>query len=143
MSIGTERLERMLAGHHTRSPCGEAMQLPTVSEYRSGYVKSLHRIDARFTNASGVIFGGYVAALLDDIAGYVADTVVPDDKVCATAQLTVDYFRPCLASDQAFVFEGSLVNQSRRSYHIEVVLKRPDGKLLAKAHAVYAISDRS
>jgi len=143
MTIGTERLDRMIAGRHERSPCGVAMLLPTVSEYRAGYVKSIHRIDRRFTNSSGVIFGGYIAALLDDISGYVADTIIPDDKVCATSGLSVNYFRPCLPDDAEFVFEGVLVNQSRRSYHIETTLRRADGKLLAKAHAIYALSGRT
>jgi len=143
MTIGTDRLDRMIAGRHERSPCGVSMLLPTVSEYRPGYIKSRHRIDKKFTNSSGVIFGGYLAALLDDISGYVADTVIPDDKVCVTSGLSVNFFRPCLPDDAELEFEGVHVNQSQRSYHIETTLKRADGKLLAKAQAIYALSDRA
>jgi uncharacterized protein (TIGR00369 family) len=143
MTLATTRLDRMIRGQHERSPCGASMLLPTINEYRVGYVRSVHRIDRKFTNSGGIIFGGYLAALLDDISGYVADTVIPDDKVSATSELSVSFFRPCLPDDAELVFEGFLVNQSRRSYHVEVTLKRPDGKLLAKARAIYAISDRT
>jgi uncharacterized protein (TIGR00369 family) len=142
MTIGTARLDRMIAAQHQRSPAGMAMSLPVMSEYRPGYVRSVHRIDPKFTNAGGVIFGGYIAALLDDVSGYVTDTVIADDKVCATAELSVSFFRPCMSDAGEFTFEGFLINESRRSYHVEVTLARSDGKLIAKARAIYAISER-
>jgi len=142
MSIGTERLDAMIAGRHERSACGRALGLPLVSEYRSGYVKCRHPIDARFVNSNGVLFGGYLAALLDDVSGHAALTVLTDDQVCATAELSVSYFRPCLPTAGELLLEGCVVNQSRRSLHIEVTLTRADGKLIAKAHAIHAISNR-
>jgi uncharacterized protein (TIGR00369 family) len=143
MSIGTDRLDRMISGSHERSPCGEAMSLPLVSEYHAGYVKCIHPLDKRFSNSNGVLFGGYLSALLDDVSGHAAMTVIPDDKVCATSELAVSYFRPCLPDAGPLLLEGTVINQSRRSYHIEVTVKRLDGKQIAKAHAIHAISDRS
>jgi uncharacterized protein (TIGR00369 family) len=141
MSIGTDRLDRMISGVHQRAPCGEAMALPLVSHYAEGYVRCAHVLDARFVNSNGVVFGGYLAALLDDVSSHAAQTVIPDDKVCATAELAISYLRPCLPGD--VVLEATVLNQSRRSYHIEVTLRRPDGKLLAKAQAVHALSART
>ena len=143
MSIGTDRLERMIAGSHERSPCGNSMSLPLVSVYRPGYVKCIHAIEPRFVNSRGVAFGGYLSALLDDVTGHAAMTVIPDDKVCATSELSVSYFRPYSPSDGGLILEAFVVNQSRRSYHIEATIKRGDGKLISKAFAVYAISDRN
>jgi uncharacterized protein (TIGR00369 family) len=142
MTIGTDRLDSMLAGTFRRSPCGESMLLPLVVEYRSGYVKCIHRVDRRFLNSNGTVFGGYLSALLDDVGGHAAMTVIPDDKTFSTAELSVSYFRPC-PSDSPLDIEGHLVNQSRRSYHIEVTMRREDGKLVAKAHSVQAISVRT
>jgi uncharacterized protein (TIGR00369 family) len=142
MSIGTERLERMISGKHERAPCGETMSLPLVCEYRAGYVKCVHPVDKKFTNSNGVLFGGYLSALLDDVSGHAVMTVIPDDKVCATSELAVSYFRPCSPDEGDLLLEGTIINQSRRSYHIEVTIKRADGKLVAKAHAIHAISDR-
>lgn len=118
------------------------MSLPLVSEYREGYVKCVHPVDKRFLNSNGTLFGGYLSALLDDVSSHAAMTVIADDKVCATAELAVSYLRPCSADEGDLLIEGSVINQSRRSYHIEVTIKRPDGKLIAKAHAIHAISDR-
>lgn len=142
MTIGTDRLDRMITGRHVRSPCGEAMSLPLVEKYRDGYVRCTHRADKRFSNANGMLFGGYLAALFDDVSGHTAMTAITDDKVCATAELSVSYFRPCPADDTELIIEGALVNRSRRSYHVEVTIKRADGKLVAKAHAIQAISNR-
>lgn len=117
--------------------------LPPVGEFRPGYVKTVYQIDARFLNSNGVVHGGYLASLLDDASSHVAMTVIGDDKTCVTAELAVSYFRPCFPTDARVVIEGFLVNTSRRSYHVDVTIKREsDGKLIAKAHAVQAIADR-
>ena len=143
MTFGTDRLDQMIAGRHESSPCGISMSLPLVGEYKPGYVKCIHAIDAKFVNSRGVVFGGYLSALLDDVTGHAAMTVIPDGKVCATAELSISYFRPCRPSDGDLVLEGLVVNQSRRSLHIEATLRRCDGKLICKGYAVYAISDRT
>lgn len=70
-------------------------------------------------------------------------TILPDDKTCSTAELSVSYFRPHFAAEGPVLLEAEIVNQSRRSYHIEATIKRQDGKLIAKARAVYALSERS
>jgi uncharacterized protein (TIGR00369 family) len=142
MSRGTDRLDQMIKGVHERSPSGESMMLPVVSEYKHGYVKCIHRVSERFVNTRNVVFGGYIAALVDDVSGHAAKTVLPDDKTYSTSELSVSFFRPALATDGELLLEGFLINESRRSYHIEVTIKRKDGKLIAKGRAVYALSDR-
>lgn len=98
MTIGTARLDAMIAGTHARSPCGKSVSLPLVSEYRPGYVKCIHSVDTRFVNANGILFGGYLSALLDDVTGHAAMTVIPDEKTCATSELSVSYLpRACQA----------------------------------------------
>jgi uncharacterized protein (TIGR00369 family) len=143
MTNGTARLDRMIEGTHAKSKCGESMNLPLVNEYRAGYVRCVHQIEERFSNSSGAVFGGYLSALLDDVTGHAAMTILPDDKTSSTAELSVSYFRPCFATEGAVLLEAEVINQSRRSYHIEATIKRQDGKLIAKASAVYALSDRS
>ena len=66
------------------------------------------------------LFGGCLSALLDDVTGH------------AAAELSVSYFRPCLPSDGELLLEGFVINQSRRSLHIEATVRRADGKLLAR-----------
>ena len=141
MTRGTDKLDRMIAGTHERSRCGESMNLPLVNAYRSGHVRCSHIIEDRFANSSGAVFGGYLSALLDDVTAHAAMTLLPDDKVCSTAELSVSYFRPCFPEDGAVTLEAEVVNQSRRMYHIEATARRHDGKLIAKARAIYAISE--
>jgi acyl-CoA hydrolase len=52
------------------------MSLPLVSECRPGYVTCVHAADLRFVNSNGVLFGGDLAALLDDVTGHAAMTVL-------------------------------------------------------------------
>lgn len=139
MTRWTERLDRMIAGTFQRLPCGEALLLPLVSEYRSGYVKSICHVDDRFLNMNGAVFGGYLAALFDHVAANTVMTTLPDDRAFATSQLSINYFRPCRAADSPIELEGFLVNQSRRSYHIEVTMGRAGGMLIAKAYSTQAI----
>lgn len=143
MTRGTDRLDRMVAGRHEPSPCGVSMSLPVVSSYAPGQVRSEHAVHPRFLNSAGIVFGGYLSALADDISSHTVLTVLPDDKVHATSELSISYFRPCHPDDGVLVLEGVLVNQSRRSYHVDVSIRRTDGKLLARAQVVYAISDRT
>ena len=143
MTSWTERLDRMIAGTFQRSPCGEALLLPLVREYRAGYVRSIHHVDERFLNVNGAVFGGYLAALFDHVSANTAMTMLPEDHTLATAQLSIHYFRPCLATDSPLDIQGLVVNHSRRSYHIEVTMGRADGTLVAKAYSVQAIFERS
>jgi uncharacterized protein (TIGR00369 family) len=142
MTRGTDRLDQMIKGVHDRSASGESMMLPVVSEYKHGYVKCIHSVSERFVNTRNVIFGGYIAALVDDVCGHVAKTVLPDEKAYSTSELSVSFFRPALATDGELLLEGFLINESPRSYHIEVTIKRKDGKLIAKGRAIYALLDR-
>ena len=101
MTSWTERLDGMISGTFQRSPCGEALLLPFVCEYRSGYTRSIHHVDDRFLNVNGAVFGGYLAALFDHVVANTAMTILPDDHTLATAQLSINYFRPCLARTRA------------------------------------------
>jgi uncharacterized protein (TIGR00369 family) len=132
----------MIKGIHERTASGESMMLPVVREYKRGYVRCVHPVNERFVNTRKVVFGGYIAALVDDVSGHVAKTSLPDDKTYSTSELSVSFFRPALVTDGELLLEGFLINESRRSYHIEVTIKRKDGKLIAKGRAIYALSDR-
>lgn len=114
MTIGTDRLDRMISGTHVRSPCGEAMLLPVVCAYEHGYVTCLHTIDERFANSNKVVFGGYLAALVDDVSGHTAMTVIPNDKICSTAELSISFFRPSALADGELLLEGWLIDQKPR-----------------------------
>lgn len=127
MTKGTERLDRMLAGTYERSPCSRTLQLPVISEYRSGYVRCEHTIAACFANSAGAVFGGYLSALLDGVTGQAAMTLLPDGKTCSTAELSVSYFRPSFPGEGSLTSEAEVINQSKRLYHIEAVAKRRDG----------------
>jgi uncharacterized protein (TIGR00369 family) len=128
---------------HMPSPCGQTMLLPPVDEYRDGYIRSTLDIDPRFLNGNGVVHGGYIASLIDDASSHAAMTVIPDESGCVTAELSISYFRPCFPDDARVIIEGIVINRSRRSYHVEVTIRRAsDDKLIARGHAVQALVDR-
>ena len=118
------------------------MSLPPVRECREGYVSCAHRVDPRFLNSNGLVFGGNLSPLVDDFTGHATMTVMPDAQVGVTSELSVSYFRPCRPEDGDLLLEGLVINQSRRLYHVEAIIKRADGKLVAEGHAIIAISDR-
>jgi acyl-coenzyme A thioesterase PaaI-like protein len=63
----------------------------------------------------GVVHGGILGLMFDDVMGWGCDEVLPDSKIPVTANLSIDFRRP--------VLEGTKVK-------IEVVLERWEGRKL-------------
>jgi acyl-coenzyme A thioesterase PaaI-like protein len=72
-------------------------------------------VNERFINTRKVVFGGYIAALVDDVSGHTAKTLLPDDKAYSTSELSVSFFRPALSTDGELLLEG-FFDQRKPSY---------------------------
>lgn len=79
------------------------------------------------------LFGGFVAALADEVLGFATMTVLDEDEVFITTDLHVTYHR--LIKDGVLYFEGRIVQREKRSAHAEVVITNQDGLIVAEAAA--------
>ena len=76
------------------------------------------------------LFGGYLAALADQMFALTALTVLADDQHVRTVSLRMDYFRP--ASAGTLTIEGRGTHMSRRLLFVDVTFAN-QGELAVKA----------
>lgn len=138
MTRASEQLDRMVARTYVRSPSAQALDLPLVDGWSPGRVWCDWTADSRFANARGVLFGGYLSAVLDDLAVSASDTLVSDGETGVTQDLRVTYFRPAKVGE-LLRLEAEVVNASARTHHVESKVTRPDGKLVAAATVVVVL----
>jgi uncharacterized protein (TIGR00369 family) len=77
------------------------------------------------------LFGGFVAALADEVLGFATMTVLEEDEVFLTADLHVTFHR--LIKEGVLNFEGRIVQREKGSAHAEVVITSQDGAIVAEA----------
>ena len=83
--------------------------------------------------ADGSLFGGYLAALADQILAFAAMTVLPNDSHCRTINLQVLFVK--IGREHPLDIEGRVVSVSGRLITVEATFRRPDGELIATANA--------
>ena len=99
-----------------------------------GKVEANYTVPARYQGYPGVVHGGVVAAMLDEIVGRVTMTDDPNHFL-VTAKLELRYRAPVPVS-QRLVLRGWLLEQRRKAYRAAAELRLPDGTPLAEAEAV-------
>jgi uncharacterized protein (TIGR00369 family) len=141
MTLGTDRMVR---GEHVRSPASESLGLPLIAGYGSGRVWYEWQLDSRFIYAGGVLFGGYICALIDDVGGYASQTILSDDSMSVTSDIQVSLFRPAKVEDGWLRMDAEVVNASRRAHRVDARLTRKsDGRLIARGTIIMSVVARS
>lgn len=95
-------------------------------------------------NASGVVHGGYAAALLDTAVGCAIHTLLPAGKGYTTLELKVNYIRAMSDKTGPVRAEGKVVNLGGQVGIAEGRITDADGKLIAFATTtclVFAIQE--
>ncbi|MGE0046451.1 MAG: PaaI family thioesterase [Hyphomonadaceae bacterium] len=90
--------------------------------------------DFSIPGPGGFIFGGYVAAVTDQVAHYCMMTVLDDGRMYSTADLRVSYFRPF--TERRYAVEARVVTRTRTQVHVEVTFSNGAGAMAAKATLV-------
>ena len=93
---------------------------------------------ADMINPAGVVFGGFLAAMLDDIMGMV--TWQHSQRAFKTAQLSVS-FLSAAKPDQIIVATAEVIRHSNGQAFIEATLmEKSELRIIAKASAVQLFS---
>ena len=87
-------------------------------------------VDDRFLNPSGVVQGGFVAAMLDDTQGPALFGSSDGELYAPTIDFHVTFVRPARAGE--FVGVGRVINIGRTIVLTEAELFDADGELVAK-----------
>ncbi len=92
-------------------------------------------------NPQGVVQGGILAGMLDDVMGATLDRLEPG-RVWATASMTTHFLNP-VKPGETLLGQASVVHQGRRVFFLEAWLYKEDGSEVARASATCLWQGRS
>jgi len=111
-SAGRAELDRMVAGVASTPPFFARIGLPGPSAWEHGRIVTEFSAPLDTTAVEGVVFGGYIAGLIDQQAALALMSVVPDGTVLLTRRLEVEFLAP-LAPDRVRV-EAEVIELTER-----------------------------
>ena len=133
MTWATDRLDALVAGAVEPPPVVTTLKLGTLDTWGEGWVRKTWIPSPEVLNGDGSMFGGYIAALADQIMAFAAMTVAPPDAAFRTMNLRVDFIR--VGKAETLTIEGRVTARTRSVIHVEAAFRRPDGELIARASA--------
>jgi acyl-CoA thioesterase len=119
----------------TRHPFAELIGL-SFEERRAGYSRCMLEIGERHLNPNGVAHGAVLYAMADTGMGAALHATLDPGQICATIQITMNYFKPVRPG--VVSCETTLVNRGRSVAHLESRLLVGEA-LVATASGNYAI----
>jgi uncharacterized protein (TIGR00369 family) len=93
------------------------------------------------TSRGPIIHGGAIATLADEALASVAFTLADDGETTTTADLKVDYYRPCQPG--RLLARATVRHRTRRFAFCEASVEQDDGKVVAEARALIAYARHS
>jgi len=136
MTLWQERLDRIKAGVQEKPTVVELLRLPDIVSWEPGRVTTKWKVDSDFFSG-GQLFGGYLAALADQVLGHTAMTVLQDGTGFRTVDLSLAYYRP-IRSGTIWI-NGRVAHASRHLIHIDVDFRDEDENLLCAARGVQSV----
>jgi uncharacterized protein (TIGR00369 family) len=106
---------------------------PLEVRAESGFARMAFTAPPEFCNYMGVVHGGFLAAMLDDVMAVAAVAQYEFRRAVPTLAMKVSYLRP--ARPGRLVGEGQVVKAGRELLFIEGRLYDTDDKLLTTASA--------
>jgi uncharacterized protein (TIGR00369 family) len=133
MTWATDRLDAVKSGNVTPPPIVETLKLGLIDDWGAGWVRKSWRPSPELTTADGSFFGGYLAALADQVLAFATMTVVPNDRIYRTVNLQVNFLK--IGRSHPLAIEAMVVAQTRQLVTVRADFRRDDGVLIADATA--------
>ncbi|MBO9710779.1 MAG: PaaI family thioesterase [Caulobacter sp.] len=133
MTWAADRLDQIKGGQTALPPVVQTLRLGGLDDWGQGWVRKTWTPEPELLNSDGSLFGGYLAALADQILAFAAMTAAPADAMFRTSNLKVDFIR--VGKAEVLALEGRVVARTKGMIHVEADFRRPDGELIARASA--------
>lgn len=133
MTWATDRLDALKAGTATPPPIVETLKLGLIDDWGEGWVRKSWRPLPELATADGSLFGGYLAALADQVLAFAAMTVVPHDRLYRTMNLQMNFLK--VSRGCSLTIEARVVASTRQLITARAEFRRGDGALIAEATA--------
>jgi uncharacterized protein (TIGR00369 family) len=88
------------------------------------------------TSRGPIVHGGAIATLADEALASAAFTLAEDGETTTTADLKVDYFRPCKPG--RLIARATVRHRTRRLAFCQASVEQESGEVVAEARAVIA-----
>jgi uncharacterized protein (TIGR00369 family) len=133
MTWATERLDALKAGDAAPPPIVETLGLGLLDDWGEGWVRKTWTPAPGLRTADGSLFGGYIAALADQVLAFAAMTVTPGDKGFRTINLQLNFLR--VGRERPLQIDARVVAQTRQLITVRAEFRREDAELIAEATA--------
>lgn len=138
MTWGTERLNALVTGQAEPPPVVKTLKLGLLDEWGPGWARKVWQPTREVLQLDGSMFGGYLAALADQIFAFATLSVIPEDKAFRTVNLGLQFHR--VAREHGLKIEARVVAQSRQVISLEALFHGPEDRLIAKATAQQVVT---
>lgn len=133
MTWATDLLEKMKQGTHEIPPLVQTLQLGLLEDWGDGWVRKTWRHTPELLHNDGSMFGGYIGALFDQVFSFSAMTVVAEDEMFRTTNLSINFVS--LSRSEDLVLDARVIARSRRLITLEGKLSTLGGKIRSTATA--------
>lgn len=135
MPVWQDLLDGYVNGTTPEPLVNTKLGLGTLDEWSPGYVAKSWLVSRDLFHGNA-LFGGYIAALADQMLGLAAMTVLKDDQFIGTTQMSINYLAPVQGGDLRI--EGRVVQQRGKSIYCECCFYVAEA-LVAKASATQVV----
>jgi uncharacterized protein (TIGR00369 family) len=133
MTWATDRLDELVRGTAEPPPVVRTLRLGTLDEWSEGRALKRWSPAEEVLNGDGSMFGGYIAALADQMLAFAAMTIVPEGSAFRTINLSIQFLRA--GSTEPLVIEARVISATKALIAVEADISREDGTLIARASA--------
>ena len=109
----------------------------TTEDLENGRVRLCLAAGPEWKNEVGLIHGGAMAILLDGAMGRATARTLASNETCATAHLSVQFFRPAHAG--TLCAEGWVVKRGKRIAFVEGECVGDDGSVIVRATGTWSV----
>jgi len=133
MSYWSDLLNSIVNGTAQPPPYVRTLGTTRMKRWEPGRVWCEWEVNPALFQDLNSLFGGFIAALADEVLGFATMTVLEEGEVFITADLHVIFHRTI--KDGVLYFEGRIVQREKRSAQAELVVTSQDGTIVAEATA--------
>lgn len=133
MHWARRRLDELKAGGASLPPIVETLRLGTLEDWGEGWVRKSWTPVPELMTADGSLFGGYLAALADQVLAFATMSVIPAEASFRTLNLQVNFAR--VGRQAPLAIEARVVVRTRQLITVRAEFRREDAQLIAEASA--------
>jgi uncharacterized protein (TIGR00369 family) len=127
-----------MAGSEEPPPVVKTLKLGLLDQWGPGWARKVWQPTPEVLQLDGSMFGGYLAALADQIFAFATLSVIPGDKAFRTINLGLQFHR--VARKHSLTIEARVVAQSRQVISLEGQFHDPERRLIATATAQQVVT---